>query len=93
MASRTPSGEKVVSLTGAPVTEDRREAFLAAVGLSYDLYVKSEGAEPDAIVYVLNGLRKSSRLGWHTSGESQGGSTAIIALAAIHIMAEAQNSG
>ena len=84
--------ENVVSISGADVeiNNPRRDRFMKAVVNSFDLYVRDNGHEPEAIVYVLCGLKQSSRIAWDVTGDSAGGATSIIALAAAHMLAEAQ---
>lgn len=84
--------ENVVSLTGAKVDNDRRSRFVQCVAQSFDKYVADNGYEPEAIVYVLCGLKQSSRIAWDIHEGSAGGATSIIALAAVHMMAEAQEN-
>jgi hypothetical protein len=79
----------VVSLKGQEVENERRDAFMRAVALSYDVYVREHGQEPDAIVYVLNGLTKPSQIAWDIQGDSQGGPSSILSLAAVHCLTEA----
>jgi hypothetical protein len=79
-----------VSLKGGAVENERRTAFMRAVASSYDLYLEAVGEEPDAIVYVLCGIRQQSRIAWDIHGDSAGGPTSILSLAAVHCMAEAQ---
>lgn len=81
--------ENVVSLKGGPIENERREAFLQAVAASFDLYVESHAQEPDAIVYVLCGVKQPSRIAWDIRGESAGGPTSILSIAAVHCLAEA----
>lgn len=81
----------VVSLKGGPVTSQRREEFVQAVAASFDLYVESLGAEPDAIVYVMGGIKQTSRISWHMSGETEGGATTMLCVAAAHCQAHVSN--
>lgn len=85
------SGE-VVSIGKAAIVSDRRASFMAAVAQSFERYVSDHGFEPDAIVYTLCGLKQPSRIAWDIQNESQGGPTSILALAAVHMLAEAQSS-
>lgn len=82
--------DNVVSLKGASISNARREAFLQAVGASFDIYVEHHGYEPDAIVYTLCGLKQALQMAWHICGESEGGATSVLALAAVHFLYEAQ---
>lgn len=84
--------ENVISIKGGDVVNERREAFSRAVLLSYDRYVTENGYEPDAIVYVLNGVTKASQIAWDVQGGSMGGVVSVLSLAAIHCLAEAQAS-
>lgn len=84
--------ENVVSIGKAAIASDRRAAFMAAVAQSFELYVAEYGFEPDAIVYTLCGLKQPSRIAWVIEGESQGGPTTILALAAVHTLTEAGSS-
>jgi hypothetical protein len=81
--------DNVVSLRGEGVASARRASFLQAVAESFDLYVKDHGCEPDGLVYVMAGIRQTSQIGWHIEGESEGGATSVIALAAVHCLREA----
>ncbi len=83
---------KVVSLKGGEIENERRAAFMQAVAASFDLYVSDHGHEPEAIVYVLCGLKQPSHIAWDIQGDSQGGPMSIISIAAVHCMAEAQVS-
>lgn len=84
--------EKVVSLKGGAIENERREAFMRAVATSYDFYVEEHGHDPDAIVYVLCGIKQPSQIAWDIQGESQGGPTSILSLAAVHCLVEAQSA-
>lgn len=81
--------ENVVSFNGGPVDNERRQLFVQAVAASFDLYVNSYGYEPDALVYVLCGLKQASQIAWDIRGESKAGPTSILSLAAIHCLTEA----
>ena len=84
--------DNVHKLGAGPLDSRRRDAFIQAVAQSFDLYVEVNGYEPDAIVYVLAGVRQQSRIAWHIEGESQGGPTSILSIAAVHCMTEAGRS-
>lgn len=79
----------VVSLKGGDVSNERREAFMRAIATSYEIYVRDFGCEPDALVYVLNGLTKPSLVAWDIQGDSQGGAASVLSLAAVHLLTEA----
>lgn len=81
--------DTVISLRGGAFENERRAAFLQAVATSYDLYVTDHGEEPDALVYVLCGLKQPSRIAWEIQGPSMGGASSILSLAATHCLAEA----
>jgi hypothetical protein len=84
--------ENVVSLHGGDIANARRQAFVQAVAASFDLYVEAYGHEPDAIVYVLCGLKQPSRIAWDIHGDSMGGPTSILSIATVHCQAEAAAS-
>lgn len=84
--------ENVVSLKGGPVENERRAAFLQAVAASYDIYTADNEHEPDAIVYVLCGLKQTSYIGWDIRGDSTDGPMSILSIAAVHCLKEAQSS-
>lgn len=79
----------VISLKGGAIENERREAFMRAVATSYDLYAESYGHDPDALVYVLCGIKQPSQIAWEIQGESQGGPLSVLAIAAVHCQAEA----
>ena len=82
--------ENVVALKrGTQIANARREAFLQAVSASFDHYVEKQGHEPDAVVYVLCGLKQTSSIGWHVTGDSEGGATSVLSMAAVHCLTEA----
>lgn len=82
--------ENVVSIGKAAIVSERREAFLQAVAQTFERYVAEFGYEPDAIVYTLNGTHQASLIGWDIQGASQDGAVSILALSAVHVLAEAQ---
>lgn len=84
--------DNVVSLKGGPLENERRAAFIQAVAASFDLYMESCGFEPDALVYVLCGLTQPSQIAWDIRGDSMGGPTSILSVAAVHCQAEAASS-
>ena len=81
--------DKVVSIKGGEIENERRAAFVQAVAASFDLYLEATGVEPEAIVYVLCGLKLPARIAWDIRGDSIGGGSSILSMAAIHCMAEA----
>jgi hypothetical protein len=81
---------EVVSIGKAAINSDRRASFMAAVAQSFELYVADYGHEPDAIVYTLSGIKQPSRTAWVIEGESRGGATSVLCLAAMHMAREAQ---
>lgn len=85
-----PDAPNVVRFGSADIRSDRRAAFLVAVAQTFDRYVSEFGFEPEAIVYLMNGLKQPSLVGWDIQGESQGGPASILSLGAVHLMAEAQ---
>lgn len=82
----------VVTLNGGPLQNESRAAFVQAVAASFDLYVERHGHEPDAIVYVLCGLKQPSTIAWDIRGDSMGGPTSVLSIAAVHCQAEAASS-
>jgi hypothetical protein len=76
------SSANVVSLHGQPVENDRRRQFAESATASFDAYVESFGVEPEAMVWVFGGLKQSARSGWLVTGDSEGGPTTMVALAA-----------
>lgn len=82
---------EVISLGGGPITAKRRELFARAVSEAFDLYVRDYAVEPEAVVFVLNGVKLSSQISWHVTGESEDGVVSVLALAAVHMLAEAQS--
>lgn len=82
----------VVSLRGGEVENERRAAFVQAVAASFDLYVERNGQEPDAVVYVLCGIKQPPQIAWDIRGDSMGGPTSILSIAAVHCQAEAAQS-
>lgn len=81
----------VVSLHGLEIEPERRKIFLAAVAQSYDIYQRNHGVEPEAIVYVLGGLKQTASVAWHLEGDSRGGPTSMLAFAQALIMKEIIN--
>lgn len=66
----------------------RRADFLQTIAESFDLYVERNGYEPDALAYVLTGIKQRSRVGWMMGGESEGAGTAVLSIAQAHLTAE-----
>lgn len=83
--------ENVVSISGAPIESPRRAQFLQCIASTFDRYVDENGFEPDALCYIMCGLTQPSRMGWDITEGSAGGPQSIMALAAVHMMAEAQS--
>lgn len=83
--------DNIVSLGKADLHSQRRDAFMQAVAATFERYVAHYGYEPDAIVYVMNGAKQGSLIGWEVGGDSEGGAVSCLALAAVHVMAEAQS--
>ncbi len=81
--------ENVVSLRGGEVSNDRRDRFVQAVAATFDKYVKDYGVEPDAMVYIMGGIKQRALIGWDINGESTEGTTSFLALAAVHMTTEA----
>lgn len=81
--------DNVVSIHGAEISNARREAFMRAVAASFDIYVEARGEEPEALVYVLCGVKQPSQIGWDVHGESRAGVTSVLSLAATHCLSEA----
>lgn len=81
--------DNVVSLKGGEVSNERREAFMRAIATSYDIYVRDFGCEPDALIYILNGITKPSLVAWDIQGDSTGGPASILSLGAVHLLTEA----
>lgn len=84
--------ENVVSLKGGSLNQERRDQFAKAVAISFDRYVEEYGSEPDALVYVLCGIRQPSHIAWDVQGDSKGGVTSVLSIAAMHCAAEAQSA-
>lgn len=80
--------DNVVSLRGGSLDSDRKQAFLNAVATSYEAYVDRYGYEPEAIVYTMLGLKQVAWTGWLVQGDSQGGSSSILALAGVAVTRE-----
>lgn len=75
--------KKVVALRGAlPLKCDRKDQFIRNVSQSFDSYVRRYGYEPDAVVTVLCGVKQNAEAFWVVRGDSEGGGTSILALAA-----------
>ena len=49
----------VVALGKARVDDDRKRAFLDVLAAAYDDYVNGQGQVPDAIAFVLGGLKQA----------------------------------
>lgn len=81
----------VVSIKGGEIENERRATFLQAVAASFDRYVSENGQEPDALVYVMCGLKQPSQIAWDIRGDSMGGPVSVLSLAAVHCLAEAQS--
>jgi hypothetical protein len=84
--------DNVVKLGQAAVDSPRRTLFLQTVAAAFEEFVAAYGREPDAIVYVLNGIKQPSQVGWCIEGESGEGVTSTLALAACHLQAEAAST-
>lgn len=79
----------VVSLHGGEIMNDRRTGFLTTIAGSFDRYVEEHGFEPDAVVFTLCGIAQPSQCGWDIRGGSVEGPNSILALASVHISAQA----
>ncbi len=82
----------VISLKGGEIKNERRALFVQAVAATFDFYVERHGYEPDALVYVICGLKQPSIVAWDIRGESKGGGGSILSQAAVHVLAEAQST-
>ncbi len=82
------SDASVVSIRGADIASARRAQVLNHVASSYDNYVAKFGVEPDAHFMVLCGIRQDTSASWLVSGESEGGSSALLALSGAALMAD-----
>ena len=83
--------ENVIHISGGEIASERKARFLDSVALSFDNYVDEHGFEPEAVVYVLCGVTQPSRIAWDITADSVGGPISCIALAAVHMMAEAHS--
>jgi len=81
----------VTALHGAEVRNDRRAHFVNHAAASFDAYLRDFGAEPDALVMVMGGLKQASRASWTVCGASEGGPTTMISLAMATLIKEAMN--
>lgn len=72
----------ITSLHGAAVTNERRAHFLTHTAASFDRYVEGLGYEPDALMIVMGGLKQTARPTWTVCGDSEGGPTTMLLLAA-----------
>lgn len=72
----------VQSLHGAVIGSDRKAVFLNMMGACFDNYARTTGAEPEAAVLVMGGLKQAFAPGWHLTGDSEGGTISMLALAA-----------
>lgn len=86
---RLKDGAEIVPIRqGVMIREDRKSAFLSHVGQCFDSYVGARGENPDAIVLVFGGVKQSAEAYWTIRGNSQGGGTSMLSLAAATITRE-----
>lgn len=83
--------ENVVSIGKAAIQSERREQFLATIAQAFERYVSAYDEEPDALVFVLNGVFQPSVIGWDIHGPSENGVTSVLSIAAVHASAEAES--
>lgn len=76
------TGARILPFRGAAVHNDRKANFVNHAGSCFDSYVAKTGQEPDALVVVLGGLKQDAIPSWTVQGDSEGGATTMLALAA-----------
>ena len=81
----------IVALGKARVDDDRKRAFLYVLAAAYDDYVNGQGQVPDAIAFVLGGLKQAGQPSYMVNGDSRGGSTTWLTFASACLMREAMN--
>lgn len=73
---------------GVDVQSAHRGDVVNHLANSYDSYTKAQGCEPDAAVVVFCGLKQSAEAYWIVRGDSSGGGSSILSLAAATITRE-----
>jgi len=82
--------ENVVLLRGGgDMGRNEKQAFLDTVAMSYDDYSTDYGEAPEAIAYVLGGVKQTALGGWHITGETSDGVTSFLALSHAVLLKEA----
>lgn len=79
----TPKPQRVISIRpDVEVKDDRKAAFANHVAASFESYARKYGERPDSVVVVMGGLKQSAEAYWMVLGDSSGGSTTMLCLAA-----------
>ena len=68
----------VVSLRGDLIDCDRKAQFLETLAESLDIYIRTYGEPPDALVFTLGGVGRPTQSRYHTEGRSDDCSRAAI---------------
>jgi hypothetical protein len=80
---RMKAGAQIIPMRrGMTVSSDRKAEFLAHVGRCFDSYAWKQDQKPDAIVLVLGGIKQPAHVYWTIRGDSEGGGTSMLSLAA-----------
>lgn len=77
----TPTASVIPMRDGLTVTRDRKAEFVNHMAQCFDSFTQRNGHEPDASVFVFCGLKQPADVFWTIRGDSQGGSTTILAFA------------
>lgn len=70
----------VIPIGDGPVTA-RRALFLERLAAAFDGFAEHVGAEPEAMVMVLCGLKQDAEVSYIVQGDSEGGETSVLAYA------------
>lgn len=71
------------------VRSDRKAEFVRQLSQSFDLFIERTGEEPEAVVFVLTGIKQGTQCGYLVLGESQGNATGVLAKAMAIVTHEA----
>lgn len=83
---------RVVSLDGEAMSNSfHRQQLLQTVAEAYDAYKKKNPEEPDAIAFVLGGMRQTAAAGWYVGGDTVGATTTFLCLAQVTLLQEITN--
>ncbi len=83
--------DNVVSLGKAAIHSDRRDQFAQSVAEAFEAYVAKTGHEPDAVAFIMGGIKQQSVTSWDVHGESEQGVISFLSMSALHLSAAAMD--